>query len=82
MLTHSAVFRRSWSLFLLLCMFLLIITGRLSSEPGRALVALLSMALVAQCWFVQLKYVRSGSGRVLLGLILTPPALGSLWLGL
>lgn len=63
-------------------MFLLISTGRLTSEPGRALVALLSMGLMVQCWFAQLHYVKSRSRRVLLGLILTLPALGSLWLGL
>jgi len=63
-----------------LCLFLLIMTGRLTSEPGRALAALLSTALLVQCWCAQRGYVRSRSRLVLLGLILALPALGSVWL--
>jgi hypothetical protein len=74
--------RRSWSLVLLLCLLLLIISGLLASERARAVIALLSMALVIQCWFAQRRCVRSRSRLVLWTLLLALPAAGSLWLGL
>ncbi len=80
--TKSRLFSRTWSLLVLLSLFLLTVTGRLISEPGRAVVALLSLALVAQCWRAQRRYLRSRSRTVLLALLLSLPALGSIWLGL
>lgn len=76
------VFQRSWSLLVLFCLFLLIISGTLLSEPGRAVVAILSLLLIVQSWFAQQKYVKARSRLVYLTLVLTLPALGAVWLGL
>ena len=80
--TVPTVVKRGWSLLLLLTLFLLIMSGTLLSEPGRAVVAVLSFALIAPCWFAQYKHVKSRSRLVLLALVLALPGLGTLWLGL
>jgi hypothetical protein len=80
--TVPTALKRGWSLLLLATLFLLIISGTLSSEPGRAVVAVLSFVLIAHCWFVEYKHVKSRSRLVLLALVLALPTLGALWLGL
>jgi hypothetical protein len=79
---NSRAFKRSWSFLVLMSAFLLMLTGHLTSEPVRAVVAVLSLAMTAQCWVAQRRYVKPRSRVVLLTLILLLPALGSMWLGL
>jgi hypothetical protein len=79
---NSRAFNRSWSFLVLIGAFLLMLAGRLTSEPVRAVVAVLSLVLTVQCWKAQRPYVKARSRVVLLTLILLLPALGSIWLGL
>ena len=52
------------------------------SEPVRALAAIVCLGLLVQSWFVQKQYARSRRQLVLVTLILSLPALASVWLGL
>jgi hypothetical protein len=78
----AAVFRRGWSMLVVFGLFCLIMSGDMRPQPSRAAVAILSMGLVVESWFAQRRYTKTRTGLALLGLILSLPALGSLWLGL
>jgi hypothetical protein len=78
----AQVLRRGWSMLVLFGVFCLVISGAIRSEPGRAAAAVLSFGLVVQSWFAQRRYAKSRSTLALLSLILSLPALGSVWLGL
>ncbi len=79
---NSSVLKRSWSLLILAIFFCLPFFRIGQSEPGRAVLAVLSLGLVVQCWFAQRPFLNTRAGVVLLSLALSLPALGSLWLGL
>ena len=79
---NSPLFARSCSLIVVLGMFWLVMSGILLSEPGRAVGSVVCLALVAQSWFAQRRFVRSRERLVLMTLALSLPAFASLWLGL
>jgi hypothetical protein len=79
---NSAILRRTWSLFAVFIIFGLVVSGVLSSEPGRAVASVLCMLLLIQSWIIQRRYARSRERLVLLSLALSLPALAALWLGL
>jgi hypothetical protein len=56
--------------------------GLVGSEPWRAFASFLCIALLIHYWFVQRKRIRSLPRLVFLTLVLSLPALTSLWLGL
>lgn len=67
---------------MLMAFFCLLVAGFVPSEPARLLIAIFSLALVAQSWFVQRRFTKSGSRLILFALIHTLIALGAIWLGL
>lgn len=79
---NSTVLTRTWSLFAVLVIFALVVSGILLSEPGRAVASVLCILLLIQSWVIQRKYARSRERLVLLSLALSLPALAALWLGL
>jgi hypothetical protein len=75
-----SAFTRGWSLLVVIGIFGLVIVFR--SEPGRAVASVTCLALVIQSWFTQRRYVKSRERLVLVALVLSLPALASVWLGL
>lgn len=83
MMRHNpTVLTRTWSLFAVLIIFGLVVSGILLSEPGRAFASVLCMLLLIHSWIVQRRYTQSRERLVLLSLALSLPALAALWLGL
>ncbi len=78
----SPIIARSWSLIVVLAIFGLVASGKLSSEPARAGASFLCLGLVTQSWIIQRRYTKNRERLVLLTLVLSLPALGSLRLGL
>ena len=79
---NSTILTRTWSLFAVFVVFVLVVSGILLSEPGRAVASVLCILLLIQSWVIQRKYARSRERLVLLSLALSLPALAALWLGL
>lgn len=78
----SPAFNRSWSLIVVLCIFWLVASGTLLSEPVRAIASVVCLGLVIQSWFAQRRCVRNRERFALATLALSLPAFASLWLGL
>src|SRR5882762_5684255 len=79
--TTPVAVTRSWSMGVVFVILGLIFLGVLPSEPGRAVASILCLALLVHSWLAQRRHVQTRQ-LLFLTLLLSLPALASLWLGL